>query len=79
MKTLLLIPLFFTLASCDKVLHLGAGFAISTAVEEVTGSKELGCASAIMAGAAKEMIDFIPDPFDLFATVAGGCVEGIHP
>jgi hypothetical protein len=49
--------------------------AISTVVTDITKSPELGCASAVVAGLAKEAIDFIPDPFDFVATAAGGCID----
>lgn len=68
------LSLLFTV-SCDKALHLGAGFAISETVTEVTNAPELGCVSAVVAGAIKEMVDFIPDPIDFVATVIGGCIS----
>jgi hypothetical protein len=73
--TLLILP------SCDKSLHAGVGAGISLAVTDITGSRELGCAAATIAGVGKEMIDPIPDPFDIAATIAGGCVitKGINP
>jgi hypothetical protein len=74
MKYIILASLIF-LAGCDKALHFGAGLAISTVVTDVTKSPELGCASAVVAGLAKEAIDFIPDPFDFAATAAGGCID----
>lgn len=61
------------LAGCDKAIHFGAGFAISGVVTDITGSRPMGCVAAVVAGIAKEAIDFIPDPFDLAATIAGGC------
>ena len=72
MRTLLILSLI-TLAGCDKALHFGAGSAISATVYEATGSRQLGCAAATVAGVAKEVIDPIPDPFDIAATIAGGC------
>lgn len=68
------LSLFF-IASCDKALHLGAGFAISQTVTEITDVPELGCVSAVIAGAIKEVVDFIPDPIDFVATVIGGCAH----
>lgn len=62
------------LPACDKALHFGVGYGISTVVTDMTGSRPLGCAAAIVAGAAKEAIDFIPDPIDFAATAAGGCM-----
>lgn len=63
------------LPACDKTAHYGAGFIIGSAVTDVTGSRPLGCAAAVVAGAAKEYVDFVPDPFDFAATVAGGCLD----
>jgi hypothetical protein len=61
------------LPACDKALHAGAGAGIAAVVYDVTGSKGAGCVMATVAGIAKEVIDPIPDPFDIAATVAGGC------
>ena len=72
MRTLLLIALL-AVAGCDKALHFGAGLAISQVITEVTDSRELGCVSAIVAGAAKEAMDAAPNPIDFVATVVGGC------
>lgn len=66
------------LPACDKAMHFGAGYGISVVVADVTGSKPLGCVAAIVAGAAKEAIDIIPDPIDFVATAAGGCTVP-HP
>lgn len=73
MKYLALLALVL-LPSCDKALHFGVGYGISSVVTDMTGSRPLGCAAAVLAGAAKEAIDFIPDPFDFAATAAGGCM-----
>jgi hypothetical protein len=75
MAFLRLLPLAAILAlpACDKALHFGAGAGIAAVVYDATGSKGLGCAAATVAGIGKEMIDPIPDPFDIAATVAGGC------
>jgi hypothetical protein len=62
------------LTGCDKALHFAVGAGISAAVTDMTQSPALGCVAATVAGIAKEAIDFIPDPLDLAATVAGGCV-----
>lgn len=72
MRILLILPLL-ALPACDKALHAGAGAGISAVVYKASGSKELGCAASVVAGVAKEVIDPIPDPFDIMATVAGGC------
>jgi hypothetical protein len=72
MRSLTILALL-VLPACDKALHFGAGTVISGAVYEATGSRQLGCAAATVAGVAKEVIDPIPDPFDIAATVAGGC------
>jgi len=58
----------------DKTLHHVAGLVISDVVTKETGSRELGCLAATIAGVVKESIDVIPDPFDLVATIVGGCV-----
>jgi len=70
--------LLLLLPACDKALHYSAGLAISTVVTDATKSRELGCVAAVVAGAAKEAIDFIPDPLDFAATVAGGCINHKH-
>lgn len=67
LAALLLLP------ACDKAMHGAVGFGISSFVAEATGIRELGCAASAVAGVAKEMIDPIPDPFDIAATIAGGC------
>jgi len=72
MKYILLSALLL-LPACDKAFHAGFGGMISLSVTEVTGSKGLGCAASVVAGIAKEMIDPIPDPFDIAATAIGGC------
>lgn len=72
LAALLLLP------ACDKVFHFGAGFAVSGFVTEVTQSRPMGCAAAVVVGLAKEAVDFIPDPFDLAATIAGGCIAQPH-
>lgn len=74
MRIVLLLALL-TLPACDKALHAGVGAGISLAVTDMTGSRELGCAAATVAGIGKEMIDPIPDPFDIAATIAGGCLD----
>jgi hypothetical protein len=74
MKYLILASLIF-LVGCDKALHYGVGLGISTAVTSATKSPELGCAAAVVAGLAKEAVDFVPDPFDFVATAAGGCID----
>ena len=46
----LLLSSLLLVASCDKGLHSGAGLGISTVVAGETGSKELGCLAAVVAG-----------------------------
>lgn len=65
--------LLLVLPACDKALHAGAGAAISLSVYEATGNRELSCLASAVVGVAKEAIDPIPDPFDIAATIAGGC------
>lgn len=72
--TRLAILALLLLPACDKAAHYGAGFIIGGAVTEATDSRALGCAAAIIVGAAKEAVDVVPDPVDFAATVAGGCL-----
>lgn len=73
MNRVALLATMFLVSACDKALHAGAGAGIAAVVYDVTGSREAGCVMATVAGVAKEMIDPIPDPFDIIATAAGGC------
>jgi hypothetical protein len=73
LKHAVLAIVLLALPSCDKALHFGVGAGIAAVTYDITGSKEAGCVMATVAGVAKEMIDPIPDPFDIAATVAGGC------
>ena len=81
LKSLVTIPL---LGGCtlngggDKVAHAVVGAAVSTYVEEHTGSRWKGCAAALGVGLAKEAIDATRggkgDSDDVAATTLGCAV-----
>jgi len=74
---LLLAPLVASACAEDKAAHAVAGAAAAAVATDVTGSKAMGCATALALGAGKELWDARhggDDEFlDFAATSAFGC------
>ena len=64
----------------DKLLHLSAGYVISSSTTAILHNKGVkdaelcGIAAGFAAGIIKELIDDRPDPVDAYATMVGSVI-----